>query len=136
MDSHPDPIVDIAPQQVRFFGGPGKMVLPSPATLEALIKQIPKGKLLTTDLLRKQLAAQFNVQGACPVTTRKALQVIAHKASTTTPYWRLLKQNGELINYFPGGVQGHAKLLKAEGFAIDAAGKAPKVQNFKVSLIT
>ena len=64
-----DEIVDIKESQIRYFGGPGKMLLPTPATVAAQIRQIPAGRLLTTDLLRKRLADQFGVQGTCPVTT-------------------------------------------------------------------
>ncbi len=130
-----DAIVDIAPAQVGYFGGPGKMLLPSPATVAALIERIPEHKLLTTDRLRKQLADQFNVQGTCPVTTKKALQVIANGANQHVPYWRVIKQNGELNAIFPGGIEGQAALLQQEGFTIDTNGKAPKVKQFKASLV-
>ena len=135
MEPQEDAIVDIAEQQVRYFGRPGKMLLPSPATVAALIQKIPAHKLLTTDLLRRKLADQFNVQGTCPVTTKKALQAIANDASQHVPYWRVIKQNGELNAIFPGGVEGQAALLRQEGFTIDTNGKAPKVKHFKASLV-
>src|SRR5215211_4729555 len=109
MEPQTDAIVDIGESQVRYFGGPGKMLLPSPATVAALIKRIPAHRLLTTDLLRKQLAAQFNVQGTCPVTTKKALQAIGQDSSSATPYWRVIKQNGELNAFFPGGADGQSQ---------------------------
>jgi hypothetical protein len=46
MEPQADAIVDIAESQVRYFGGPGKMLLPSPATVAALIQKVPKHKLL------------------------------------------------------------------------------------------
>jgi len=130
-----DAIVDIAPSQIGYFGGPGKMLLPSLATVAALIEQIPERKLLTTDLLRRQLAAQFNVQGTCPVTTKKALQAIGQDASSAIAYWRVIKQNGELNAFFPGGADGQSQKLQQEGFTIDTTGKAPKVKQFKASLV-
>ena len=130
-----DAIVDIAPSQVSYFGGPGKMLLPCPATVAALIQKVPAHTILTTDLLRKQLAKQFNVQGTCPVTTKKALQTIANIADNDVPYWRVIKQNGELNAIFPGGVAGQADLLRQEGFVIDTNGKALKVKQFKASLV-
>ena len=130
-----DAIVDIAPSQVSYFGGPGKMLLPCPATVAALIQKVPAHTILTTDLLRKQLAKQFNVQGTCPVTTKKALQTIANTADNDVPYWRVIKQNGELNAIFPGGVAGQADLLRQEGFVIDTNGKALKVKQFKASLV-
>jgi hypothetical protein len=36
---------------------------------------------------------------------------------------------------FPGGAQGHAALLKKEGFTIDTKGSVPKVKDFKDKLV-
>ncbi len=131
----PDAIVDIPPNRVKFFGATGKMLLPSPATVAAVIQKIPANKLITTDLLRKELTDQFDVQGTCPVTTKKALQAVAHDANYNVAYWRVVNQNGGLIMVFPGGVNGHAALLRREGFTIDTNGKALRVKPFKESLV-
>jgi alkylated DNA nucleotide flippase Atl1 len=130
-----DAIVDIPENRVKFFGGRGKMLLPSPATVAALIKRIPENNLITTGLLCQKLTDQFNVQGTCPVTTQKALQAIAHDESKDVAYWRVIKNNGDLMARFPGGVEGQAALLRQEGFTIDISGKAPKVKQFKESLV-
>ena len=127
-----DAIVEIAKHQERYFGGAGQMLLPSQQTVTAALEQIPQGRLLTTDQLRKQLAQQFGVRGTCPVTTRKALQAIA--ASSSVAYWRVVKQNGGLLSQFPGGVDGHAQCLQQEGFEIDRS-KNPKVRGFKRYLV-
>lgn len=129
-----DEIVDIKESQIRYFGGPGKMLLPTPATVAAQIRQIPAGRLLTTDLLRKGLAEQFGVQGTCPVTTKKALTAIASDPSQDVPWWRVIKQNGELMANYPGGVAGHASRLAEEGFTITESQK-PKVNKFRQSLV-
>jgi len=130
-----DLIVDIKSNQVRYFGTPGKMLLPSRGTVETLISKIPEHSLLTTDLLRKTLAEQFKVQGTCPVTTKKALRAIANDPTRQVPYWRVIKQNGELMGYYPGGVHGHAQRLLDEGHEIDTGGKIPKVAGFKARLM-
>jgi hypothetical protein len=130
-----DAIIDIKESQVRFFGGRGKMLLPSVGTVEAMLRKIPAQKIITTDLLSKKLADQFEVRGACPVTTKKALQAIAHTIDPQAPYWRVVKKNGELMNYFPGGVKSHAALLAQEGVAIDSNGKKPKVAAIKDNLV-
>ncbi len=130
-----DRIVDIPPNRVKFFGCTGKMLLPSPATVAAVIKRIPSRQLITTELLRKTLTAQFEVEGTCPVTTQKALQAVANEASPNVAYWRVINQNGSLNNKFPGGAARHAALLEQEGFTIDSQGKAPKVSQFRESLV-
>jgi hypothetical protein len=135
MEWQADEIVEIPPNRVRYFGGTGKMLLPCPATVAALIGKIPERKLMTTDLLRDVLTEEFDVQGVCPVTTRKALKVVAHDSQNRVAYWRVITQIGGLFASFPGGVEGHAALLRGEGFTIDTSGGVPKVTNFRDSLV-
>jgi alkylated DNA nucleotide flippase Atl1 len=135
MEQQKDAIVDIPENRVKYFGRSGKMLLPCPATVEALIQKIPENKLMTTGLLLKTLTEQFDVEGVCPVTTQKALRAIANDPSRNVAYWRVVKKNGELFAAFPGGVEGHADRLRREGFTIDTQEKAAKVKNFRENLI-
>src|ERR1700726_482808 len=135
MDPQEDAIVEIPENRTKFFGGTGKMLLPSPATVAALIEKIPEHKLITTGLLCKILADTFKVRGTCPVTTQKALQAIAHDSSKNIAFWRVINTNGGLIARFPGGAAGQAALLVEEGFTIDTKGKVSKVKNFRESLV-
>jgi hypothetical protein len=135
MELQEDVIVDIPADRVKFFGGTGKMLLPGPATVAALIKKIPKHKLITTNLLCQELTDQFKVRGTCPVTTQKALQAIAHGSNESIAYWRVINANGGLIARFPGGTAGQAALLVEEGFTIDTKWKVSKVKNFRESLV-
>jgi alkylated DNA nucleotide flippase Atl1 len=123
---HQDAIVEIAPNRLRYFGGPGQMLLPSQATVAALVATVPQGKLITMQQILHQLAAQFGVRGTCPVTTRKALQGLAQRRASL-PYWRVVKSSGELYSFFPQ----QAALLTGEGFTVTGA----KVEGFKASLV-
>jgi hypothetical protein len=135
MEPKEDAIVDIPKDRLRFFGGAGKMLLPSPATVAAEIEKVPPRKLITTNLLCQKLTQQFNVRGTCPVTTQKALQAVAHDPSNEVAYWRVIKANGALMTRFPGGAEGQAERLRKEGFALNRKGKVPKVTNFQESLV-
>ncbi len=135
MQQYGDAIIDISPAREKFFGCSGKMLLPSPATIEALLAKIPAHQLITTELLQSKLAAQFHVEVTCPVTTRKALQTIAKNSVNKIDYWRVLKKDGGLLAIFPGGVEGHAARLRTVGFTIDSKGKNPKVHNYKAALV-
>lgn len=131
-----DAIVAISPAREKFFGCSGRMLLPGRATVEAPVRKIPAHSLLTTDLLCKELAEQFQVEAVCPVTTTKALQAIANDtesrgANGKVAYWRVIKKNGELIAKFPGGVEGQGAHLRQEGFTLDTGGKVPKVDRYK-----
>ncbi|MBZ0285394.1 MAG: hypothetical protein K8L97_31965 [Anaerolineae bacterium] len=130
-----DAIVDIPENRVKFFGTTGKMLLPCPATLEAVIHKVPENKLLTTELLRQELADQFDVEGVCPITTQNSLRALANDPTRTVAYWRVINSSGGLFAHFPGGMEGHAAHLQQEGFSIDKNGKLPKVKQFKQSLV-
>ena len=131
-----DEIADIPPNREKFFGGPGKMLLPSPAAVETVLIEIPSHRLLTTGQLRQELTRKFGVQGTCPVTTPKALVALAHNPGKQVPYWRVINQNGGLVSRFPGGVQGHAALLQAEGFSIEIKGDTQRVKNYKTTILS
>ena len=135
MEQKGDAIVDIPKDRRRFFGGAGKMLLPSPATVAALVEKVPARRLITTNLICQKLAEQFNVRGTCPVTTQKALQEVAHEPGAEVAYWRVIKADGGLIARFPGGAVRQAERLRKEGFTLDSTGKAPKVKNFRESLV-
>lgn len=135
MEPHDEAIVEIPANRVKYFGTTGKMLLPSPAAIEAILNRIPQQKLITTELLRDELAEEFEVEAVCPVTTQKSLKALARDTTHPVAYWRVLKKNGELMTYFPGGAQAQADHLKQEGFTIDAEGKKPKVSHFADSLI-
>ncbi|MBN8617383.1 MAG: MGMT family protein [Anaerolineae bacterium] len=131
MNLEQDVIVDIKENQVRFFGTQGKMLLPAPATVANLVRTIPRHKLLTTDLLRSRLAHQFNVQGTCPVTTRKALKVIALDSLADVPFWRVVRQDGGLLPQFAALHLSQAAHLEEEGFTIVSKGKSLFVQGYR-----
>lgn len=126
-----DAIVDIPPNRVKFFGTTGKMLLPCPATVAAMIRRVPPNKVITTTLLCKELTEEFEVEGTCPVTTRKSLQAVAHDHSSGVAYWRVVKQNGGLMSFYPGGLESHAALLQNEGIVINTDGKEPRVHSLK-----
>ena len=135
MEPQTDVIVAIEKHRERYFGGAGKMLIPCPATVAEQIRRIPEQQLMSKEFLQETLAEQFQVQVTCPFATKKALQAIAQDISQPAPYWRVIKKNGELFSYFPGGLEGHAGCLRKEGFTIDTMGKVPRVQHFQESLV-
>ena len=129
-------IVEIPPNRIKFFGGPGKMLLPGLGTVAEVVEKIPAQSLLTTGLLRQILTRQFNVQGTCPVTTKKLLIALAQGPNRSVPYWRVINQDGSLISQFPGGAGRQADLLVKEGFSVEPKGKAMVVKDFRRRLVS
>jgi alkylated DNA nucleotide flippase Atl1 len=124
--------------------GTGKFVIPAPLEVDALMKQVPKGRVVTINELRAALAARHKVNFACPITTGIFSWIAAHAAAEAetegarriTPFWRTLKTGGEVNPKYPGGVEGIAKRLHAEGHKIVAKGRRKLVADYKNKLFT
>ena len=111
--------------------GTGTFVIPAPLEVDALMKRVPRGRVVTINELRAALAKRHKVDFACPITTGIFSWIAAHAAAEAeaegkkrvTPYWRTLKTGGELNPKYPGGVEGIARRLRAEGHNIVTKGK-------------
>ena len=109
-----DTFVDIPIDQQRRFGTAGKMLRPSLSTVADAVARVPCGTVLPVTELRRRLAEEHGAQTTCPFFTKRALIAIAEDPAATAPYWRIVRANGAMIDYFPGGAAAQAKRLKAE----------------------
>lgn len=122
--------------------GTGTMVIPAPMEVKELMDRVPKGKLTTINELRAALARKHKVDFACPITTGIFAWIAAHAAEEAassgkkrvTPYWRTLKNGGELNPKYPGGAPAVASRLAAEGHKISQKGKRYLVSDFQRAL--
>jgi hypothetical protein len=125
-------------------GLPKTMVIPAPMEVDALMKRVPKGKLVTINELRAALAAKHRVTFACPLTTGIFSWIAAHAAAESaaagakriTPYWRTLKTGGELNPQYPGGVADVARKFRAEGHSVVRKGRRFLVADYAATLFT
>jgi alkylated DNA nucleotide flippase Atl1 len=123
-------VVAIPPKMQPRFGR-GKMLIPSPLDVEALIRKTPRGKLITQTQIRERLAKAAGADCACPITTGIFVRIVAEAAAEdersgkarVTPYWRVVRDDGALLEKLPGGPSMQAAQLEAEGHTIDRAGK-------------
>lgn len=133
------------PARMQKRLGKGRMVIPRPRDVDALMRKPRKGKLITFGQIRTQLAKNSGVDHACPLTTGMFARIAAEAAAEAqragakriTPYWRTIKDNGKLNERFPGGTAAQAARLRQEGFAIQPGkGKQPpRVSNFEAHLV-
>ena len=122
--------------------GAGTMVIPAPTEVDALMKQVPKGRLVTINELRAALAAKHKANFACPMTTGIFSWIAAHAADEAakdgakriTPYWRTLKTGGEVNPKYPGGPKALARQLRAEGHSLIHKGKRILVADYQKAL--
>jgi len=122
--------------------GKGTMVVPAPLEVDAVMRNVPKGKLVTINEIRCALARAHGVDVACPITTGIFAWIAAHAAEEAgaggrkriTPYWRTLKSGGQLNEKYPGGIPALKKRLETEGHKIVKRGSHWVVADFERSL--
>jgi alkylated DNA nucleotide flippase Atl1 len=106
----------------------GAMLIASPLTVAEAVEQVPAGRVITMGGLRAQLAERYGAEYTCPLTTGIFLRIAAEAAveegdgGRQTPYWRVVRDDGRLLDKLPGGAAAQAKLLLAEGVGCRAAG--------------
>lgn len=76
------------------------MLVPTPRLIDDYIRQIPKGKFVSLQQIRKDLAAANGSDKTCPVTSGIFLRIVAEAAaeelasgkpvSKVTPFWRVV----------------------------------------------
>jgi alkylated DNA nucleotide flippase Atl1 len=113
------------------------VVLVPPLEVYSIMKNVPKGRLLTLQEICEELTGKHDAQYCCTLTTGIAVTIAANAAEETkgdTPYWRTLKNNGELNKKFPGGIDSQKRLLEKEGHIIINKGKRLFVKDFEKKL--
>lgn len=124
--------------------GKGTMLIATPRLVENIMKQVRKGKLLTIKQIRERLSKDFGTTTACPLCTGIFVRIVSEAASEdladgktrVAPFWRLVREDGRLMEKFPGGPSIQARMLREEGHRIiPAKGNGPaRVKEFELSL--
>ena len=115
------------------------VVLVNPSEVVEIMKQVPKGKIITIVEICKKIAKKHNVKGCCSLTTGIFIMTAANAAEEAKqqgklleiPYWRTLKADGSLNEKYPGGALSQKKLLEQEGFTIIQKGKKYMVKDYE-----
>jgi hypothetical protein len=95
------------------------MFIATPQIIDNYIKQIPKGKIVSVQTMRKDLAIENKADYTCPVTTGIFLRIVAeanfekyqqtNSIKNITPFWRVVEPNSTLSE----------KLTFGKGFIIN-----------------
>ncbi len=123
--------------------GKGTLVIPAPAEVDEIMKQVPKGKLVTINGIRKFLAKRHRATIGCPITTGIFAMIAAHAAheeleegrKKVMPYWRTLKSHGEINPKYPGGIEEQKPRLEFEGHKVIRKGKRYFVEDYEKHLM-
>jgi len=123
----------------------GTYVIPAPIEVDAIMKKVPKDKLITINEIRQILAKKHKADFGCPITTGIFSWIAANAADEAekegkkriTPYWRTLKTGGILNEKYPGGLANLKKRLKAEGYTVIPKGRSKHfmVKDFEKTLV-
>src|SRR5262245_4415042 len=137
------------PKVVKITGkmskrwGKGTCAIPAPREVDAIMRKVPEGKLITINEIRRIVAKKHKATIGCPITAGIFAWIAAHAAeeadlageSDITPYWRTLKAGGELNPKYPGGITRLKSLLEAEGHKVLARGKKHFVEDYEARLV-
>jgi hypothetical protein len=135
-------VAEITPRHIPSWGA-GTFIIPAPIEVDAIMKRVPRGKLVTIDVIRQALARRHHTTNTCPLTTGIFAWISAHAADEAeregkkriTPYWRTLKSRGELNPKYPGGLANLKARLEAEGHTLIQKGKRVFAKDFEHALL-
>ena len=144
LQEHRTPRIVAIPRRMRAKLGTGRMVIPMPMDVDALIRRIPRGKLLTPSGICHLLARKYRVSAACPKTTGIFVRIVAEAAEEdrrqgrkrVAPYWRVVREDGTLNDRLPGGMIEQSMRLLGEGHTLEI-GKhrgRPRIKDFDLRL--
>lgn len=126
---------------IKKYGG-NNMYFAPPIFYDELMKKVPYGKLTTIKDIREYFAKKNNADFTDPMTAGIFISIVAwasyQRKDNETPYWRTLKNAGELNPKYPGGIELQKKMLESEGHVILKKGRTNiryYVKDFEKSLI-
>lgn len=135
-DHAPAPHVEVLEAAKGPLYPAGRMLVASPLEVQAVVLLVPEGRVLRLTDLRATLAARFRADYACAMTTGLFLRIVAEAAweergrkGAMVPTWRVVCDDGELLDKLPGGPAAQAAQLEADGVAVLHLGKRIMVAN-------
>ncbi len=135
-------VVRLNEKQIAKFKA-NTLAIPSPLEVNELMSKVPKGKLNTINSMRVKIAKRHKADSGCPITTGIFVWISSYAAEESrdlgrkriTPYWRTLKNGGELNPKYPGGIKQQQSALESEGHTIIQKGKRFFVKDYEKKLV-
>jgi hypothetical protein len=102
-----------------------KMLIATPAIVDAYVRHIPKGVHTSLQQMRKDLAAEYRADYTCPVTSGIFLRIVAENAyeeyqagkpvSKIAPFWRMIDRKTPAAKKLSFGMEFVEELRRKEG---------------------
>ena len=93
------------------------VVLAPPLEVDAIMQQVPEGQLITLRGICERLAKNHQTQYCCTLTTGIFVNIVANateEMNRAIPYWRTVKNDGQLNVKFPGGADDRKNCSKTK----------------------
>lgn len=123
-----EPVVERIDKDFADIPAGATMLIATPEIVAAYIKNIPEGHTTTLQQMRKDLAAEYNAQYSCPITSGIFLRIVAEAAyeqyekgtpvSKITPFWRMIDSKSPTAKKLSFGMDFVKEQRKKEGVSI------------------
>ena len=100
------------------------MLIPTPRMVDAYIRQIPRGKQVDPQTMRRDLAAENHAEVTCPLTTGIFIRIAAEAAweqyqkgtplKQLTPFWRVINEKSPTAKKLSFGTEFLKKMREGE----------------------
>tara|TARA_Y100000817_G_scaffold279133_1_gene242325 strand:- start:294 stop:767 length:474 start_codon:yes stop_codon:yes gene_type:complete len=133
-------IVESLSGNISWADEGNSMVVPTPLEIWSIIKLIPAFKVANIDSIRNFLSHKHSTDIACPLTTGIFLNICANaseeykllgKEKKIIPWWRTIKNNGDLNPKYPNSFRLQSELLEKENWKINYSKKTPRLVDFE-----
>lgn len=113
-------------KSIAKYGG-DRMYFAPPKDYDRIMRMVPYGKLITIGDIREHFAKGSGADFTEPITAGIFVSIAAwasfQRSEDKTPYWRTLKNKGELNPKYPGGAEAQKELLESEGHTVIQRGR-------------
>jgi hypothetical protein len=119
------PVIEKADKDFAGIKAGQMMLIPTPKIVDAYIRQIPEGKEVDSNTIRKDLAAEYHAEVTCPLTTGIFIRIAAEAAyeelekgkplNKITPFWRVINEKSPTAKKLSFGTKFLKEQRKKEG---------------------
>lgn len=120
-----EPVIEITDKKFADIPAGSKMLIATPKVVDEYLRQIPAGKHTSLQQMRKDLAAEFNAEYTCPITSGIFLRIASELAyeqyqngtpiKKITPFWRMINKKAPLAKKLSFGYEFVAEQREKEG---------------------
>ncbi len=120
-----EPKVEITDKKFADIPEGSKMLIATPKLVDDYVRQIPKGQHTSLQQMRKDLAAEFNAEFTCPITSGIFLRIVSELAyeqyqngtpiKKITPFWRMIDKKAPLAKKLSFGYDFVEEMRRKEG---------------------